>query len=277
MIDSFLASWPLFHDAYLAGWAIAALLATIGVVVLARDQIFLGAAVAQASTLGIALGMWLAPILRTDGTGEDVLPFVAASVFAIAAAALPSPAVGRNGASDEARAGWVFLASSSGAILLMARSPHGLEEVHRLLASSLIGATGTDVALFAGMFAAMAVFLALRRRHLLLVAMEPAMAEAVGIRVRLWSAVLSVVLGFVLAQAIRVSGTLYALGCLVLPGLAAKALGGEALPLFWRAPAVALAGSIVGFVAANHWDLPPAQLTIGLLALAALPSLARRV
>jgi ABC-type Mn2+/Zn2+ transport system permease subunit len=171
----------------------------------------------------------------------------------------------------------VFLASSSGAILLMAESPHGLEEVHRLLASSLIGATRGDVVLFLGLLLATAVFLAMRRRQVLLYAMEPAMAEAVGIRVRLWSALLSVVLGFVLAQAIRVSGTLYAFGCLVLPGLAAKALGAESLPLFWRAPLVALAASLVGFVVANHWDLPPAQVTVALLAVAALPSLRRRV
>ena len=31
MIASFLASWPLFHDAYLAGWAIALLLSLLGV------------------------------------------------------------------------------------------------------------------------------------------------------------------------------------------------------------------------------------------------------
>lgn len=276
MIHGFVESWPLFHDAYLAGWSIAALLAAIGVVVLARDQIFLGAAVAQASTFGLAFGMWLAPRLLPSGEGEQALLLAAASLSAIAAALFTSRAAGRSGPTDEALTGWIFLASSSGAILLMAESPHGIEEVHRLLASSLIGATGADVALFLALLAATAGFLAVRRRHVLLYAMEPAMAEAVGIRVRLWSALLSVALGFVLAQSIRVSGTLYAFGCLVLPGLAAKALGGESLPLFWRAPMVALAASVVGFVVANHWDLPPAQVTVAILALAALPSLGTR-
>ena len=57
MIESFLASWDLFHLTYLAGWLIALLLSLVGVFVVARDQIFIGIAISQASTLGIAIGM----------------------------------------------------------------------------------------------------------------------------------------------------------------------------------------------------------------------------
>ena len=49
MIGRFLESWPLFHNAYLGGWLIGVLLATLGVLVVARDQIFIGAAISQAS------------------------------------------------------------------------------------------------------------------------------------------------------------------------------------------------------------------------------------
>ena len=52
MIQEFVASWPLFHNTYLVGWLIALLLALVGVLVVARDQIFIGAAVSQASTWG---------------------------------------------------------------------------------------------------------------------------------------------------------------------------------------------------------------------------------
>ena len=59
MIESFLQSWPLFHDVYIAGVLIALLLSLVGVAVVARDQIFVGAAVSEASLLGIAAGIWL--------------------------------------------------------------------------------------------------------------------------------------------------------------------------------------------------------------------------
>ncbi len=102
------------------------------------------------------------------------------------------------------------------------------------------------------------------------------MAEAVGLRVARWSFVVLASLGIVVALSIRVSGTLYAFGCLVLPALAAKSLSREALPLFWIAPALATFTAVWGFVFANHWDLPPAPVTVGLLALiAALSRLVR--
>ncbi len=59
MIESFLASWDLFRDTYLVGWLLAVLLSLLGVFVVARDQVFLGAAVTQASTLGVALALAL--------------------------------------------------------------------------------------------------------------------------------------------------------------------------------------------------------------------------
>ena len=95
------------------------------------------------------------------------------------------------------------------------------------------------------------------------------MAEAVGLRVTRWSIIVLASLGVVVALSIRVSGTLYAFGCLVLPALAAKSFSREALPLFWIAPALATFTAVWGFVFANHWDLPPAPVTVGLLALLA--------
>jgi ABC-type Mn2+/Zn2+ transport systems, permease components len=63
MIEEFLLSWNLFHNSYLAGWWMALLLSLIGVLVVARDQIFLSAAVSQGSTLGVAFGMWLGGVV----------------------------------------------------------------------------------------------------------------------------------------------------------------------------------------------------------------------
>ena len=66
MIASFLASWVLFQNTYLVGWLIAMVLSLVGVLVVARDHIFIGAAVSQASTLGIALALWVASWAMTE-------------------------------------------------------------------------------------------------------------------------------------------------------------------------------------------------------------------
>ena len=72
MIARFLASWALFSQAYMTAWLIALLLSLIGVLVVARDQIFLGAAISQAATLGIAVALVLSDLLPGEGVFDGL-------------------------------------------------------------------------------------------------------------------------------------------------------------------------------------------------------------
>ncbi|MDZ4339742.1 MAG: iron chelate uptake ABC transporter family permease subunit [candidate division NC10 bacterium] len=273
MIHDFLASWALFHNTYLAGWLIGLLLAFVGVLVVARDQIFLGAAITQVSTLGIALGMWISsavtvgafPWLQADG-------FLAlmAVLFSVTAALVTARGGRTGGESHEGITGWVFLISASLSILLVAHSPHGLQEIHRLLSSSLIGATRVDVWAFGALLGLTLVFSGTTKRRLLLLALDPAMAEAVGMRASRWDALLAAWLGLTVGLALRSSGMLYTFGCLVLPALCAKHVVREVRSMFLVAPLVALSAGVAGFVLAHHYDFPPAQMTIALLGFALL-------
>src|SRR5262245_47818167 len=112
MIDSFLRSWSLLHNAYAAGWLIAVLLSLVGVAGVARDQIFLGAAVTEASALGIAFGMWLRELESFQGAGwlgSDAALSVFAVVFSVLASVVAARGGGGGRGSTEAVTGWVFL------------------------------------------------------------------------------------------------------------------------------------------------------------------------
>ena len=271
MIAGFVTSWPLFYQAYLTAWLIGLLLSLVGVLVVARDQIFIGAAVAQAATLGIALGMVVRgilpgeplPWLHTDSFLSGM-----AVVFSILAALLTAHRSQAGHESHEATTGWVFLASASLAILLVAHSPHGLAEIQRLLSSSLIGATTADLWVFGGSAAGTVLLLSVAHRRVLLFAMDPAMAMAVGMRVPVWAAGVTVWLGLTVGLSLRVSGVLYTFGCLVLPALVAKNLCREVRPVFFVAPLIAVGTGGLGCVLADASDSPPAQMTIALLSLA---------
>jgi ABC-type Mn2+/Zn2+ transport system permease subunit len=265
----FVAAWPLFHNAFLTGWLLAALLGLAGVLVVARDQIFIGAAVAQASTLGIALALCLDTAIGGVAWLESDAVLTALAVAAAVTAALVTTRnPDRSGtATPEALTGWVYLFAASAGILLVARSPHGLEEVHRLLSSTIIGASLADVGVFGVLLVAAALVVAQTQRPLLLLAVDPLMAAAVGVPVRRWNALLSCALGLLVGLAIPTAGVLYAFGCLVLPPLIARNLCREMQPMFVVAPVVAVATSVVAFVVAHHYDLPPAQATVALLCL----------
>lgn len=271
MIQEFLASWPLFHNTYLVGWSIALLLSLVGVLAVARDQIFIGAAMSQASTLGIALAMWMgtwvAPATIPWFHSDEFLSAMAVA-FSLGSALVTGGWAETDRESHEAITGWVFLGSASLSVLIVSHSPHGLEEIHRLLASSIIGATRVDVWSFGALAGLTALLLATTHRRTLLFLMDPAMAAAVGMHTGRWAAIISTLLGLAVGLSIRSSGMLYTFGCLVLPALVAKNICREVGPMFLAAPLVAVLTGAVAFVLANHYDYPPAQMTVALLSLA---------
>jgi len=270
MIQTFFSSWPLFYHSYLAGWLISFLLSLVGVLVVARDQIFIGAAVSQASTLGIALTMWATAMFNLDRFPwfhSDVSLSVMAVVFSVVAASMTGRGQETGKESHEAITGWVFLVSASLSILIVSHSPHGLEEIHRLLSSSIIGATIVDVGVFGILSVLTAFFLVVFYRRILLFALDPPMAVAIGMKTQVWNLLTSAWLGLIIGLSIRASGMLYTFGCLVLPALVAKNLCREVRHMFLVAPVVAVGTGAIGFLLANQYDYPPGQMIVALFCL----------
>lgn len=269
MIERFLDSWPLFQHAYLSGWLIGLLLSLLGVLVVARDQIFIGAAISQASLLGIAVGIWLGNVISQDLHSwwhSDLFHSIMGGVFAVAAALLT--ATGDRGGgreTHEAITGWIFLVSISLSILLMAHSPLGMEEINRLLSSTIIGARQTDVWIFAAILLLTGTTLFFYYRPALLLVMDPEMARAVGLRVAVWNSVIAVWLGLAVGFSIHVAGVVFCFASLVLPALVAKNVCREIRHLFLVAPAVSLGSGIFAFMLANEYDYPPGQMTAACL------------
>ncbi len=275
MIHDFLSTWDLFANTYMAGWLVAALLALVGVVVVARNQVFAGAALAQASTLGIALAMLAGAMIggaaREAVESGGVVTGVAVGVSILAALLTMRSGQGLR-ESREAVTGWLFLLGASGSIVVVSHSPHGLEEVQRLLSSSIIGASAADVWVFAALLLVSGLTVVRWWRAMLLWVMDPATAAAAGVRVGSLEVAVAAWLGVCVGLSLRSAGLLYSFGMLVLPALCAKAVVREVRSMFWVAPAVGVSAAVAGFVVANRYDFPPAQLTVfglcGLLVLA---------
>lgn len=257
--QDFVASWPLFGTSYLTGWLIAVVLGLAGVLVVAERQVFLGVATAQASSLGIATALWLAEAeVLLDHHALHGTPLLFGIGFAVAAAVATSRALVRETA--EAVGAWIFVAGSAGAVLLLAHSPHGLEEVERLMFSTLIGADRHDLWKFGGLALLAVLAVAAGHRPILLAATDPATAAALGLPTRRIELGSSVAIGAAVGMAMHSAGTLYTFSCLALPALAARQLGATMRGLFVLAPVLGLAAACVGFVLANGFDFPPGQL-----------------
>lgn len=254
----FVASWPLFATSYVTGWLIAVVLGACGVIVLAQRQVFLGVATAQASSLGIATALWLAQAeVLLDHHDLHGPPVVFGVVFAVLAAL----ATTRGLVSENADAvgAWIFVTSSSLAVLLLAHSPHGLEEVERLVFSTLIGADAHDLWEFGILAVLLLVGLATFHRPILLATTDPSTARALGLPVRAVDTSLAAVVGLSIGLAMHSAGTLFTFSCLAMPALAARHLCRRMATMFVVAPLLALTAAFVGFVVANGFDYPPGQ------------------
>jgi ABC-type Mn2+/Zn2+ transport system permease subunit len=269
LIAEFLSSWSLFANSYLAGWLLAALLPILGVMVVARDQIFVGAAVSQASMLGIAVGLHLGSSSLLGGAAwsqSDSFLSLTAGAFAVLAA-IASTRWATRTLSPESVTGWIFLLGGSAAVLLLTHSPHGMEQIHRLLASTIIGAQRLDVIVLAVLLTATATALWRFQGTFLVLAIDPGLAPALGIPRGIWTIAIASWLGLVVGLSNRVAGVAFTFGALLLPALIARTVCREVKTMFVFAPVVGLATSVVAFVLAHGLDFPPGQMTTGLLCL----------
>jgi hypothetical protein len=135
----------------------------------------------------MALGLWLSG-LAADWPGLHSDSFLSglAMVFAVLAVLFTVRGKQVGGESIEAITGWIFLLSASGSVLLLSHSPHGLEEIHRLLSSSLIGASATEIGIFASLTALTSVVLLRFHRPIVLVTLDPLLAQAMGLKTQRW-------------------------------------------------------------------------------------------
>jgi ABC-type Mn2+/Zn2+ transport system permease subunit len=267
-VAEFLSSWGLFVRPYTLTLLAAMGLSMLGVVTAARRQVFMAAAVAQASTFGFALFALIAGAAATQA-GGSVWRDVVVVGSAVAAALFTMLGDGRQTQGSrldgDERTAWVFIAAGAGAILVLSQAAAGMEQFRRMQASSVIGATRLDVVTFAALLVAMIGVLLWAGRSLVLLLADPVMAAAIGMRVRAWHLGLAVFSGACVGLGVRSTGMLFTFGCLALPVMIAKQVCGEVRWLFWVSPLIALASAFAGLWLSYLFDLPPGQVVVALL------------
>ncbi len=279
-------NWSLYKNMFVQGLLIALTLAIVGVPVVARNQIFKGAAISSASTLGIAIALMIAQystvhhhtpddIHADEWLHSDAFKTLMAVTTAIIAS-LVVVGRGKTRNSYEARIGWIFLFSTVGANLLVANSPHSLEEIHRVHSSSILGAVQSENVLLT-VVALVTVGLFIKTwRTQMLVATDPEMAGAVGIKNSRWQWGYAIWLAVCIGFSIRFSGVIFTFGMLVLPVFVARSICRSMCGVLLVSPVIAVACTLLVFMGEliPGWStgFPSEQLTIFLVAVLLIPT-----
>lgn len=275
-----LESLLLFREALYGALVIGVGCAVLGVYVVLRRIVFVGAALAQLSSAGIALALWLGG-LGWLGTSHGhtigvslVVTLAGALAFGLGGAG--AGAVGRRALHHEAVIGVTYAAAAAAGILLIAKAAAG--ESHDLfLQGNILGMSRHDTV---EVLAVVAPILGIHYwlgKEFVFISFDPETAETLGFRVVRWTLLLYFTIGVVIAVAMQSAGVLLVFNFLVVPAVTGMLLGRSMLGVFAGSVGAAVVAAVVGFALSIPFDLPtgPAIIAVS-AALAIAAALLRR-
>ena len=243
----------LFREAWYGALVIGLACSVLGIWVVLRRIVFVGAALAQLSSAGIALALWaggftlLAPFAHRPTAVSLVVTLLGALFFGLGG--------GRRLISSEAAIGVSYAVAAAMGILLIAKAATG--EAHDIfLQGNILAITRRDTLVLLGVSLPVLALHLLFYKEFLFVSFDPETARTVGYRVRAWNLLLYFTLGVVIASAMQFAGVLLVFGMLVLPAVTGLLLAGSMRGAFAGAVASALLAVTIGFALSVPFDLP---------------------
>ncbi len=247
---------------------VAVVCAYLSVFIVLRRAVFLGAALAQVSSLGVALALLVAGLGGAAVHGHNpvwALPF--ALVLTVAAAIAMALQQRERRVPRDTFIGVTYAGAGALAVLAVALSVGGEAQVMNLLFGNVLTiSTSTVVGL--GVLALLVGLLhGCFFKEFLLVSFDPDMAAALGYRARLWDVSMFSSIAVTIALAIRAAGALVVFSYLVVPAATALVMGRSLRAVAILAVLVSLVSTVAGISASYVYDLPtgPCIITANLL------------
>jgi len=269
-VSSTLSTILLFREALYGALVIALACSVLGVYVVLRRIVFVGAALAQLSSGGIALGLFLSGI----GIGGSLTqhPVAMALIVTIAGAVFfGMGGGGRSGVPPDAVIGVTYAVAAAVGIILISKAKTG--EAHDIfLQGNILGITRVDTIVLLAVAVPVLLVHLIFYKEFLFVSFDRETARTLGYNVTFWNLLLYFTLGVVIAYAMQFAGVMLVFNFLVLPAVTGLLLARSMSGIFAGAVASALIAAVIGFSLSVPFDLPsgPAIIAVsGAIALLA--------
>ncbi len=248
----------LLRNALLAGLVVGVVCPWVGVYFVLRRIIFLGVALPQISSAGIALAFLL------HNLGWHFLPHDVAerwmalvgSLSLTLLAILGMALLERRPGNSEGRIGAAFIVAGALSILFVAADPFGEAHLLALLKGDIVAINQDTLGLMLVVYGVLFLILTAFHRELLLVSYDPEIAITLGRSVTFWQVVLFVVVGINISFGVMTVGPMVVFGFLVLPPLAAYRVVRGVLPLCFVSSLLGVTSAFIGFYISYRYDLP---------------------
>ena len=244
----------------------------VGVFLVMRRLVFMGVALPQISSTGIAIALslplWLGFHTTDHGSqSAHTLAFAGSMSFSLVAILVLAFLERRGRGQPEGRLGTAYVVAAALSILLLAKNPYGEIGLLDLLKGEVITISNFDLALTAATLALVLAALGLFHKELLLVSFDRVMAITLRKNVVFWDVLLYLLIGLTVSMAVLSVGPLIAFGFLLIPVLTAHAIARNMRQLMILASVIGGVAAFLGFCIAYKWDMPVGPTDVVLLGL----------
>jgi len=254
---------------FAACMVLVAMLAYLGVHIIAREVIFVDLSLAQMAALGSTCSLLFGLDPGSRAGYAFALGFALLGAFIFAATRVRRE---RRRVPQEAIIGIVYVVATAAAILVADRAPRGAEAIKEVLVGSILWITWPAILKMLLVYLAVGLVHWVLRERFLTISLNEDEAERRGWRVRWWDFLFYATFGVVITVAVPAAGVLLVFTFLVVPAVVAFLFTRRTVHLIalsWVASAVA---SAIGLAASFRYDLPTGPLIVcvfGLVLLAA--------
>jgi ABC-type Mn2+/Zn2+ transport system permease subunit len=244
----------------------------VGVFLVMRRLVFMGVALPQISSTGVAIALSLPLWLGFNKTGQGALnahalAFSGSITFSLVAILLLAFMERRGRGQPEGRLGTAYVVASALSILLLAKNPYGEIGWLDMLKGEVITISNSDLILTAATLALVLVVLGVFHKELLFVSFDREMAITLRKNVVFWDVLLYLLIGLTVSIAVLSVGPLIAFGFLLIPALTAHYISRNMRQFMLLASLIGGVAAFIGFYIAYSWDLPVGPTDVVLLGL----------
>lgn len=241
----------------------------LGVFLVLRRLVFLGVALPQVSSAGVAFALSLHILSGHDSMFHDAsqqhIAFAGSVLFTMVTIIALAVAERFGKGVREGGLGAIYVLSMAGSILMLAKCPQAERGWMNLFRGEIIAIATEDLVITATTFGFAVAAVALFSKELLLVSYDREMAVTLRKNVLAWDLLLYLLIGVVIAVAVLTVGPLVAFGFMVIPPLIARKLARNMWQFFGIASVLGGAAAFAGFAIAYRFDLPVGPTDVSLL------------
>ncbi|HVI94612.1 MAG TPA: metal ABC transporter permease [Anaeromyxobacter sp.] len=273
-LTEFAAAREIWQVPLAASIVAGALLGALGVYVVLRRTVFVSAALTQVSTFGLVATLLVEEHLHIE-TEHPAEQLAVAIAFSIVAALLLGAFRPRR-LPAEATVGATWVVASALVVLGASRLVHAAHDLGGIVFGNAVAVPASDLWFIAAVAVVCAVLHVAFAKELAFTSFDGETAQAVGMNVRLWDAVLFLTIGLAIPATARALGALPVFAFLTLPAAGALAIGAGFRRAFVLAAALGVVAAGGGYVISWLAEIPTGATMVALAAVLAVPAAFRR-